>query len=75
MALKVDAQTIEGGIQLDLKGAIDENAEIPNWEESPAIFVNLKEVTHLNSNGIRTWCRWIGKHEKVQKILSKFLIY
>ena len=46
---------------LSIQGAIDEEAEFPNYELSGEVFVDLGQVSSINSIGIRAWVLWFGQ--------------
>src|SRR6185437_12284669 len=59
MALTVQ-KTNEGGLNcLTLKGAIDEDANFAVASaEGSGVIIDLREVTAINSVGIREWIKW-----------------
>ena len=51
----------QGGMQvLTMKGTIDEYADFKKIQvkSNGPLIIDLKEVTHLNSVGLRTWVTW-----------------
>lgn len=52
---------------LKFKGGIDEEAQFPTIEGlSGEVFVDLKDVSAINSIGIRAWIRWFSSMSSVQ---------
>ncbi|HMN67468.1 MAG TPA: hypothetical protein PKC28_02920 [Bdellovibrionales bacterium] len=53
---------------LELAGALNENAKLPQVPTTPRLTINLDQVSQVNSVGIREWCGWIRKLPPTLKI-------
>ncbi len=72
--LNVNKHEIEGGVQVELIGAIEENV---NFEEligafQGTLFIKCRGVTRINSVGVKTWMRYF-QALKAQGKVFKFL--
>lgn len=56
-SVKVDARP--GKTHLVFAGPIDENVQLPNIGFPAALSIDLKDVTYINSIGIKMWIDWI----------------
>ncbi len=58
---------------LHLVGHIDESADFSKIEcpESGALVIDLSEIPHLNSIGLRTWAHWIASLKKLSPIFFR----
>ena len=60
MAVKVSVTKTETQTFIDVDGAVDERAVLPQLSAIQGqIIINLAQLTFINSLGIRIWIKWI----------------
>lgn len=66
MGLKHEITTSSQSITLVLSGHIDENSDFRNIELKGAnqLIIDLKDITHINSMGLKNWTLWVKKLPK-----------
>ena len=66
MAFEVKQEEKEGKVLLKFCGEIDEEANFPQVTDwGPQVFVDLGEVSAINSIGIRSWIMWFSEMSTV----------
>lgn len=80
-SLKINIEKSSGGIQLLFSGPIDENSLFPplDFKEIKTVTLDLKEVDHLNSTGLRSWVHWMQQFPQSTKVVlkncTKYIVY
>ena len=69
MSFEVKPSERDGKTLLNFCGQIDEDANFPEVQDwGSEVFIDLKEVTAINSIGIRAWIMWFANLESTQLI-------
>ena len=66
MSFEVDQGELRGGMCLQFSGSIDEEAHFPKINDMPTeVIIDLKNVSAINSIGIRSWINWFSSYPQV----------
>jgi anti-anti-sigma regulatory factor len=70
MAFQATIKTEMGATIIHLSGALDESATIPSDLPSTGgdVYVDLQDMSYINSVGVRTWIRWIAEASRKNRI-------
>lgn len=69
MAFSSEVNNETGSTIIQLAGALDEHAQLPTPPVVSEIYVDLENLTYINSVGVRLWIRWIQEVTKSTKVI------
>ncbi len=69
MAFSSEILNDSGTTVVQLKGALDEHAQMPSLAGLAEVYLDLEELSYINSVGVRVWIRWVQEAVKTTKII------
>lgn len=69
MAFSSEILNDAGTTIVQLSGALDEHAQLPSISGPAEIYVDLENLSYINSVGVRVWIRWVQEVTKATKII------
>lgn len=65
------------GLEITCRGQLDEHAKMPSLHLAgkKPVYINLKEVSYINSRGISIWVTWLRENHKINPSLKILLKY
>lgn len=69
MAFSSEVLNETGATTVQLTGALDEHAQLPNLPEVAEVYVDLENLSYINSVGVRLWIRWVQEASKKTRIV------
>ena len=55
-------------VQWTMVGAISETISFPEVDTKKKLIIDLKNVTSINSYGVKIWCQWMNKNKGISNI-------
>jgi hypothetical protein len=55
--------------RIAMQGVLDESATLPEIKDGGKIFVDLDQVSMINSNGVRKWYDWIQRFKPPTEVI------
>ena len=56
---------------LTIIGGLDENSELPKFQDKKNIRVNLGKLSHISSHGVKIWVDWLTAHSQYSVSLEQ----
>jgi hypothetical protein len=55
-------------IEIEISGFFDESSKLPSLKTKKDVEIHFKDLSLMNSYGIKIWCRWADEHKALPAI-------